>query len=148
MPGTILDKNVPYAEAATANVPRYTALPLTRREWSSGLIWIISSVLAQTAANVFAKKAALDHSGQGLIVLVWNEWNALQLVALGCQACFWIMTLRKFALSLAYPLTSLVIALNLLCAWWIFDESIQMHHLLGVGLIIVGVTLIGSRAKV
>ncbi|MGH7495042.1 MAG: EamA family transporter [bacterium] len=115
--------------------------------WKPDFIWIVASVLAQAAANVFAKKAALDHSGQGLMALLWNEWNALQLVALIGQACCWIMALRKFSLSFAYPLTSLVLGLNLLFAWLIFDESVERHHLLGVGMIMTGVILIGSRGK-
>ena len=109
-----------------------TSQSLTGSAWHSGLIWIVASMLAQTAASVFAKKAALDHSGQGLTALIWNEWNALQLVALASQACCWIMTLRKFSLSFAYPLTSLAIGLNLFCAWMIFDESVAGHHLVGV----------------
>lgn len=119
----------------------------SRRAWNAGLVWVNLSVLAQAAANVFAKQAALESLDRGFMALLWNKWNILQLVALFCQACCWIMCLRKFSLSAAYPITSTVIGLNLLCAWLIFNEPVATHHVVAVATIMTGVALIGSRAK-
>ncbi len=117
------------------------------REWKVGLVWVSLSLLAQTAANVFAKQAALESAGGGFVALLLNGWNLLQLSALFCQACCWILCLRKFSLSVAYPITSVVVGLNLLCAWLIFNETIAAQNVIGAGLIMSGVVLIGSRTK-
>lgn len=131
----------PAASAALQNPPS------ARWKGRSGLAWISASILAQTAANVFAKQAALEHRGQGMLALLFNGWNALQLAALAAQALCWMMALRIFPLSFAYPATSLVIGLNLLCAALIFKEAVAWHHLFGIGMIMAGVILVGSRAK-
>lgn len=114
---------------------------------SAKFIWILLSVLMQTAAAVFAKKAALVSYGSDLLAIVLNRWYMLELVALACQAFSWAMALRSFSLFVAYSFASLVYGLYLLPAWLIFNESISTHHVVGVGIIITGVILISSAKK-
>lgn len=112
-----------------------------------GFIWIFLSVLSQAAAAIFAKKAALVSYGGGWAAIVLNGWYMLELMALFCQACCWIMALRNFPLSFAYPFMSLVIGLNLLSAWLFFGEAIAKNHVIGICFVIIGVILIKNKAE-
>lgn len=120
-----------------------TALIAQRK---GGLIWIFLSVLLQTAASVFGKQAALASYGSHPVALVLNIWYILELVAVFFQACCWIMALRKFSLSFAYPFMSLVLGLNLLSGWLFFDELITLNHLVGGVFISLGILLVNRRA--
>jgi undecaprenyl phosphate-alpha-L-ara4N flippase subunit ArnE len=112
-----------------------------------GLVWILFSVLLQSTAGVFAKQAALMSYGSGAAAIVLNGWYVLGLTSLACQAVCWIMALRHLPLSFAYPITSLVFVLNLLAARLIFGETIAVHNLVGVGIIVLGVILVNSRRE-
>ena len=95
------------------------------------------------------KKAGLTTSNSDILAIVINPWYIAELSALFLQACSWVMALRCFPLSFAYPFMSLVFGLNLLSAWLLFGESLRLNHILGMLIIIAGVLEISrSAAKV
>jgi len=49
--------------------------------------------------------------------------------------------------SVAYPMLSVGYIVNAVAAWYLFGEQLSASRLLGIGIIIVGVTLI-SRSSV
>lgn len=67
---------------------------------------------------------------------------------LGGLACYvvsvvvWILALSRVEVSMAYPMLSIGYVVNALAAWWLFGESLTAMRLVGIGFIIVGVTLV------
>jgi multidrug transporter EmrE-like cation transporter len=112
-----------------------------------GFIWILMSIILQTAAQVFGKQAALVSYGNGMKAMVMNIWYLLELISLFCQALCWAMALRNFPLSFAYPFMSLVIGLNLFASWFFFNETVTFNNIVGIAAIMTGVILINSKVK-
>lgn len=96
---------------------------------------------------MLSKKAALLGKGEGLLASLLTPWYAGALVCLGLQACVWIMALRYFPLSFAYPFTSLLRGLTLLGAWFFFHEQVHSHEILGIFIIMAGIVLIGMNIE-
>ena len=71
---------------------------------------------------------------------------------LGGLACYavsvviWILALSRTEVSVAYPMLSVGYIVNAVAAWYLFGEQLSATRLLGIGIIIVGVTLI-SRSS-
>ncbi len=114
---------------------------------SLGHVWVFLSVLLRATASVCAKQAAIASSGRPLVTIATNPWYHAQLAVLALQAFCWIMALRRFPLSVAYPFMSLVFALNLVTARVIFREPVHVNQGLGILIIITGVLLIARGAQ-
>jgi len=56
----------------------------------------------------------------------------------------WIVILKKYDFSIAYPLTSLSYVFGLFASQWILHEQIPMTRWIGVGIIIVGVFFVAK----
>ncbi|SFL72603.1 Multidrug transporter EmrE [Paenibacillus sp. 1_12] len=54
----------------------------------------------------------------------------------------WLLALRKFPLSTAYPMVSLGYVFVMLMSIWLFQETISMQKWLGAAVILGGVALI------
>lgn len=111
-----------------------------------GIAALVASILLQSAAAVCSKQAGLTSANGAALGMVINPWYVLSLVALGMQAVAWMLVLRRFPLSVAYPISSLIFTLHLLWAWLIFKEEIAWNHLGGIVLIVAGVAVIGRQA--
>lgn len=57
----------------------------------------------------------------------------------------WMWALKTFPLSKAYPVLALSFVVVPLLAWYFFGEKLNATHILGMALILVGVSLIGVR---
>lgn len=130
--------------------PATTASTAPSRTSPSRLRWalLVGSVLLQSVASAFSKQAGLSSAqADSLVWVVINPWYGASLVAMGLQAVFWVLTLRAFRLSVAYPLTSVVFVLHVFWAWMIFDEAIGAGNVLGLCLIVAGVALVGRETS-
>jgi drug/metabolite transporter (DMT)-like permease len=96
---------------------------------------------------MLSKKAALVGRGEGLLASLFTSWYAGALLCLGIQACVWIMALRYYPLSFAYPFTSLLRGLTLFGAWFFFHEQIHTHEILGILIIMGGIAVIGMNLE-
>jgi len=70
------------------------------------------------------------------------------IVAIACYALsvvIWILALSRVQVSIAYPLLSMGYVVNVVAAWWFFNESINPAKVVGISVIILGVVII-SRA--
>lgn len=79
-----------------------------------------------------------------LLRLVLNPWVISGLAAAFLAFLCWAMALSKFQLSYAYPFMSLAFALVLFFSALLFREQVTVPKLLGMLLIVVGIT-VGSR---
>jgi multidrug transporter EmrE-like cation transporter len=57
----------------------------------------------------------------------------------GLSSFFWLMTLKRMDLSLAYPMVSLGYVLVLIAGGFLFHETIPPARFWGMGLILLGV---------
>jgi multidrug transporter EmrE-like cation transporter len=113
----------------------------------SSFIWILFSIFFLSSAAMLSKKAALVGKGAGLMASLLTPWYMGALVCLGLQACVWIMALRYFPVSFAYPFTSLHKGLILFGAWFLFHEQVHTHEILGVLVIMSGIIVIGLNLE-
>ena len=67
---------------------------------------------------------------------------------LGGLACYalsvviWVVALSRVDVSIAYPMLSVGYVVNALLAIWLFGEVVSMQRWLGIGVILIGVTLV------
>lgn len=107
------------------------------------------SLLFQTASVGFGKTASLSMGRFTLGNTLSNPYYILSLTCLGLQAIAWQVALRRFPLSVAYLVMSLIyVNILLLSALW-FHESVTWPNLCGAALIVAGVVLLtrGLRAE-
>lgn len=71
------------------------------------------------------------------------------LVCYAASLVFWLFALSRYELSLAYPLLGLSYPLVFLVAVFcpFFAEALALPRVAGVGLILIGVTLVSQSAK-
>lgn len=114
---------------------------MTRKLILVATIALFLSVVFRSIAFVFAKLAANHTAGNGVGAILLSPMYWAELGALLIQASLWVFTLRHLRLSVAYPVTALVFVLNLGWSWFLFNEEIVAFHIIGYGLIMVGVAL-------
>lgn len=102
---------------------------------------LVSSILLQSTAMGLSRALGLDTRGQDPLALLHHPLLFLIFSLLALQAITWLLALRECPLSIAYPSTASVFALNLLLAGVVFGESVGPSHLLGTALIVAGVAL-------
>jgi len=101
------------------------------------------------AINTELAGAGLLSSGPvGALKMVLRHW--ILLVGLGCFALnvvFYAFALQKLQISVAYPIMVTVgFAIIAVVAGWKLGESLSMVQWVGVGAILLGVTLVASDA--
>lgn len=57
---------------------------------------------------------------------------------------FWLLVLRRLDVSIAYPLLSINYVIVMLCAKWLFGETIPTHRWVGAFAIIAGICVLAS----
>ena len=121
----------------------------THRHHSSHFpfIWILFSIFFATCASLINKKAALIVKDNGVWTTLLVPWYLGALVCLVLLACVWIMALRYYPLSFAYPFMSAVRGFVLFGAWFIFQEQVFFHEVLGMLILMCGIALIGISGK-
>lgn len=75
-----------------------------------------------------------------------SPWLWLALASLGFGLLVWLLVLQRLEVGIAYPMLSLNFVLITLVARFVFHETIDRRHWLGVGLVIGGVVLLGQHA--
>jgi undecaprenyl phosphate-alpha-L-ara4N flippase subunit ArnE len=75
-----------------------------------------------------------------------SPWLWLALACLGFGLLVWLLVLQRLEVGIAYPMLSLNFVLITLAAHFIFHETIDRRHWIGVALIIAGVVLLGRHA--
>src|SRR4051812_25047410 len=54
----------------------------------------------------------------------------------------WILGLSRVPVSVAYPMLSVGYIVNAFAAWYLFGESVTAQKLVGIGFIMIGVSLV------
>jgi multidrug transporter EmrE-like cation transporter len=96
-----------------------------------------------------AIRGVLANAGEPLqiaIAILSSRSVILGLTCFGLSAVVWLFVLSKIQLSTAYPFVALGIAITVVAARFLFDEPISTLKLLGVMLIIAGVSTVAASS--
>ncbi|MES2868599.1 MAG: 4-amino-4-deoxy-L-arabinose-phosphoundecaprenol flippase subunit ArnE [Pseudomonadota bacterium] len=102
-----------------------------------------------TCAGQVAQKYTVENwreLGTGPGQKLRSPWLWLALLCLGLGLLVWLLVLQRLEVGIAYPMLSLNFVLITLVARYLFKETIDLRHWLGVGLVIAGVVLLGQHA--
>ena len=99
--------------------------------------------------QVLLKYAMIKHGPitftlQGLWDLFTEPRLLFALVLYASALIMWLHVLSKVPLSTAYPILAITYVIVPVLSLIFFDESIHQSHLIGICLILVGVTIIGK----
>ncbi|WP_419874594.1 EamA family transporter [Candidatus Pristimantibacillus sp. PTI5] len=114
---------------------------------SINFIYLLLSIIFQSAAFILSKFAAVDLQTDNIISLLFNSNYIFSIICLAFQAVFWQLTLRKIELSIAYPLTSLNNVFILVASFIIFKEQITYNNILGVSIIMAGIVILNLKRE-
>jgi len=102
-----------------------------------------------TCAGQIAQKYAVEGwrgIDTGVAQKLRSPWLWLALLCLGLGLLVWLLVLQRLEVGIAYPMLSLNFVLITLVARYLFKETIDLRHWVGVGLVIAGVVLLGQHA--
>ena len=117
--------------------------------WRVIILALLEAVLL-TCGQVFLK---LSIAQLGNFSWTWsyfsrvftNLWLAATGICYLLSILLWVFLLKRYALSLVYPLASLSYVLGTLAAMWIFKDPVPTLRWVGLGLILVGCFLIVQK---
>lgn len=112
------------------------------------VLLLLAACLLSCLGQVAQKFAVESWRGRtmGLGVALRSSWLWLALFSLGFGLLLWLLVLQRLEVGIAYPMLSLNFVLITLVARFVFHETIDRRHWVGVALVIGGVALLGQHA--
>ena len=105
------------------------------------------TVLLNGGAQLLLRQAALSGATPSApMTLLRNAWFMAGIAAYGVSVLTWLLVLRKVPLSIAAPFVALVYILVPLASRTAFGDVVTPKMWLGMGLVVLGVTLVASGA--
>lgn len=110
-------------------------------------LWLAASIVLGAAGQILMKWGVESLKLRGMPSLSWSSLAAFAPVAAGLasyalSSVFWLLALRQFPLSTAYPMVSLSYIIVMICGSLLFQETVSAQHWFGAAFIGVGVLLI------
>ena len=111
------------------------------------LLWILLACLLTCLGQVAQKYAVESWRDQPstLLAKLRSPWLWLALASLGLGLLVWLLVLQRLDVGVAYPMLSLNFVLITLIARFVFHESIDRRHWIGIAVVIAGVALLGGQ---
>ncbi|MDR6924155.1 4-amino-4-deoxy-L-arabinose-phosphoundecaprenol flippase subunit ArnE [Pseudomonas sp. BE134] len=111
------------------------------------LLLVLLACLLTCLGQIAQKFAVESWRGQAStwIAKLRSPWLWLALASLGLGLLVWLLVLQRLEVGIAYPMLSLNFVLVTLVARFVFHETIDRQHWLGVALVISGVVLLGQH---
>lgn len=111
---------------------------------------ILVSVILNAVAQLFLKQGAQVLNQPNIFENILSKilLNPYIISGLSCYAVsilLWIYALSKVDVSVAYPMISIGFIINVIAAWYLFNEPINSIKIAGIFFIILGVFLIGRN---
>jgi drug/metabolite transporter (DMT)-like permease len=103
---------------------------------------VVFSALLNATGQIFFKAARAAHSGASLFSLFTHIETWAGLVVYGLSSVCWLWVLSRAPLSFAYPILSLTFPIVVGASAILFSELIPPLRWVGVGMIMVGVSLL------
>jgi drug/metabolite transporter (DMT)-like permease len=104
-----------------------------------GVLLVVVSTMVEGFGQTFLKKSALDVARR-------NTWILLGVAVLIVEVVLYSGALRFLAVSTAFPITSLSFVMVTLLSRWLLGEKVTPLRWAGVGLILIGTSLIVAHA--
>jgi drug/metabolite transporter (DMT)-like permease len=111
------------------------------------------SVLLATYAQLVWKARSLVHAVlpidrqyEYIWGMLWDPWIWSGLLGTVLGMLSWMLVLRDLELSVAYPTMAAVFVLVVLGAHFLLGESLTAGRLIGLGLIVSGITVVAMTA--
>jgi drug/metabolite transporter (DMT)-like permease len=104
-----------------------------------GVLLVVVSTMVEGFGQTFLKKSALDAARR-------HRWILLGVAILIVEVVLYSGALRFLAVSTAFPITSLSFVMVTLLSRWLLGEEVTPMRWAGVGLILVGTSLIVAQA--
>jgi len=117
----------------------------------AALAFLMTGVLLNAAAQLLLKAGT---NALGVLTLTRENWSdtffrmATEghfVIGIACYALsvvVWIFGLSRVPVSMAYPLLSVGYVVNAVAAHFLFGEVVSVSRWLGIGFIVIGVTLV------
>jgi undecaprenyl phosphate-alpha-L-ara4N flippase subunit ArnE len=104
-----------------------------------GVLLVVVSTMVEGFGQTFLKKSALDAARR-------HHWILLGVAVLIVEVLLYSGALRYLAVSTAFPITSLSFVMVTLLSHWLLGERVAPLRWAGVGLILIGTSLIVAQA--
>jgi len=114
----------------------------------SGFMLVSAFVTLQTVNHVLFKMVALGPGGGSYFELFFDPLFYLCGFIFFSQFVVWLMVLKHYPLSLAYPFTSATLITIIASGALFFNESVTLGNVIGAMLIIIGVVVISGENKI
>ncbi|PZE19619.1 hypothetical protein CBW46_017950 [Paenibacillus xerothermodurans] len=110
-------------------------------------IWLIASIALGAAGQVLMKwgieSLKTGDASAAIGAKLLTAWPVVAgLASYGLSSVFWLLALRRFPLSTAYPMVSLSYILVMVLSFYLFQETISIQKWAGAVVICAGVLLI------
>lgn len=102
-----------------------------------------------TCLGQIAQKLAVEQwAGRfpGIAGALTSGWLWLALACLGSGLLLWLLVLQRLDVGIAYPMLALNFVLITLVGRYVFKESVDRRHWVGLVMILIGVVLLGRQA--
>ena len=115
------------------------------------ILIILGSIFLSSIAHVLLKKgtmnvAEIDVVNQSLLISIWvtatNPWVLLGMSLHVSALVVWMWALSRVDVSFAYPFLAVGYVIVSLLAWQWLGEEINSMRLLGMAIIVVGITVL------
>ena len=114
----------------------------------SSMLWVVMGAFIGSMGAAGLKAGAKRLTHENLILSAVTNWRlAAGVFAYLVSSVFFVFGLRRGELSVLYPLVSLGYLFTLLWSRIFFAEPLTRAKFWGVGLILVGVTLLGFGTR-
>lgn len=101
----------------------------------------IGQLLFKQASNFFNTNINLTFLYKYLL----NPWFYAAVLSYGISTFVWVKILTQMKISVAYPILSISYILTAIGAYYFFQERLTVLNLVGIFLIMVGVTLVSIK---
>jgi drug/metabolite transporter (DMT)-like permease len=108
----------------------------------AALVLLLSTVILNSAGQLFFKATRTAHPNASLISLFYYYETWAGFFLYGLSAVCWLWVLSRTQLSYAYPILALSFPIVVGLSAFFFSETISPLRWVGVGAIVVGVSLI------
>lgn len=99
--------------------------------------------LGQVAQKLAVRRWTPQH---GPLARLRSPWLWVALASMAAALLLWLWVLRLVDVGWAYPMLSLNFVLVAIAARWLFGETADARHWLGIGLIAAGVAVLGAAS--
>lgn len=117
----------------------------------SSIVLIVLCTVVGAAAQILMREGAnyLPAAGsQGMALSLLTNWPLLAgYVCLGLNTGLLVLALRKGQLSVLYPIIALTYVWVAILSPMFFDDSMNALKVIGIGSIVLGVSLIGVGSR-